>query len=71
MDASQASSLSRAELQGAWCFLLLSKQPDPLLKAEILRLASDRKIWLPKAPAEAASLLFRGVAPDPTCVERW
>lgn len=71
MDTSAASSLSRGELQGAFCLLLLSKTPDPHLKLELQRLAQERKIWLPQAPAEAASLLFAGVAPTPALVERW
>lgn len=65
------ASLTRGELQGALAYQLLSKTPDPLLKAELVRLASERRIWVPTTPAEAAGLLFRGVAPDQRHVERF
>lgn len=71
MDISAASSLSRGELQGAFCLQRLSKTPDPLLTVELQRLAQERRIWLPATPAQAASLLFAGAAPDPKYVERW
>jgi len=65
------ASLSRGELQGALSYQLLSKTPDPLLKAELVRLASERRIWVPTTRAEAAGLLLRGVAPDQRHVERF
>ena len=63
MDISAISRLSRGELQGAYCLLLLSKAPDPHAKIRCEQIASTRRIWLPETREQAAGLLFRGETP--------
>lgn len=57
------SSCTRGELQGFYCHLLLHPQGRAVERAEIQRIASQRRIWLPETPEQARGLLFGSGTP--------